>query len=173
MHNKGKEHVNGLMKLKFETFGWVYMPNYGFDLRLISRQLYLDLCSSGGSVYNGETKHVHEIVDAIEEAVLIQRCREFLREKDCLVAIDGLRSKKDWDLFRQNFLSKPIRGCIIIITNEENVARYCVDNCEDRVLKIKDDPEASTAEVNIMLTCRSNRLIYINFLSILIEIDIQ
>jgi hypothetical protein len=150
MHNnKREEEHNGGLKLKFETYGWVHVPDYWFDLRLISRQLYLDLHSKGGLAYNDKTKHADETVDAIEETDLIQKCCEFLREKDCLVVIDGLRYKKDWDLFRKTFLSKPIKGCIIIITNEANVAKHCADS-KDRVFNIKDDPEASAAEVNIL-----------------------
>jgi len=151
LHNnkQEEEHDGRLMKFKFETYGWVHVPDYWFDLRLISRQLYLDLCSYGGSAYNDETKHANETVNAIEEAALIQKCCEFLREKDCLVVIDGLRYTKDWDLFRKTFLSKPIKGCIIIITNEAKVAKHCADP-KDRVFNIKDDTEASAAEVNIL-----------------------
>lgn len=127
----------------FETYGWVHVPDYWFDLKLISRQLYLDLCSFGGSVYNDETKHANETVNAIEEAALIQRCCKFLREKACLVVIDGLSSRQGWDLFKDTYLSEPIRGCIIVITNEEKVARHCADR--GRALHIKDDLEVGSA----------------------------
>jgi len=154
-NNKREEEHNGGLKLKFETYGWAHVPDYWFDLRLISRQLYLDLHSYGGSAYNDETKRADETVDAIEETALIQKWCKVLREKSCLVVIDGLRSTQDWDLFKDKFLSEPIKGCIIVITNEEKVAKHCADP-KDQVHNIKDDPEANATKVNKLLACRPN-----------------
>lgn len=174
MDNKKREeeHHGGPNKLKFETYGWVHIPDYWFDLKLISRQLYLDLCSSGGSAYNVDTKHANETVDAIEEADLIQKCCKFLRERACLVVIDGLRSTRGWDLFKDNFLSEPIRGCIIVITNEAKVAKHCAD--QGRAINIKDDLEVgSTAEVNKLPACHPNNEAFLdvyNFCYVLIYI---
>ncbi|TKW02978.1 hypothetical protein SEVIR_7G044200v4 [Setaria viridis] len=129
--------------LEFEKYGWAYVPAYWFDLSVISRQLYLDLASGG--LTDVERESINGIVDDIEEADLIQRCCKLLREKVCLVVINGLRSTKDWDLFKASFLSEHVKGCIIVITNEANVAKHCV-NHEDRVFNIKDHVQASVAE---------------------------
>jgi hypothetical protein len=59
----------------------------------------------------------------------IEWCCKFLREEKCLVVIDGLRCKKNWDSIKLALLSdQPNKGSlIIIITNEKTVAEHRAD----------------------------------------------
>jgi hypothetical protein len=65
---------------------------------------------------------------------LIKNCCETLHKKNYLLVIDGLQSTEDWDWIKATFLSQPIKGCIIVVTNEERVAKHCVEDEEDRAL---------------------------------------
>ncbi|RCV32548.1 hypothetical protein SETIT_7G011700v2 [Setaria italica] len=73
----------------------------GHSLCALFRKLYLDLASAGG-LTDVERESINGIVDDIEEADLIQRCCKLLREKVCLVVINGLRRLEvGLDLFLQ------------------------------------------------------------------------
>lgn len=64
-----------------------------------------------------------------------------LEEKQCLVVIDDLRSKDDWDLIEGKLILRGSRSCIIVITREESVARHCTtsDNAVCRVEGLEAD----------------------------------
>jgi hypothetical protein len=66
---------------------------------------------------------------------IFARCWKYMEERWCLVVIDGLRSTEDWDLIESNLISGASRSCIIVITREESVARYCAksDNALCRI----------------------------------------
>jgi hypothetical protein len=55
----------------------------------------------------------------------IQECRKFLQQGNYLIVIDCLRSTHDWDLIKAAFLSEPIKGTLVVVTNEESLAKYC------------------------------------------------
>ncbi|CAL4990952.1 unnamed protein product [Urochloa decumbens] len=68
----------------------------------------------------------------------IQRCCNFLHKKDCLLIIIGLKSTDDWDTLKSIFFYRLSKGsCILVHTDEANVATYCADH-EYRVLRGKD-----------------------------------
>ncbi|CAN6243713.1 unnamed protein product [Urochloa humidicola] len=68
---------------------------------------------------------------------LTEDCCKFLREGDYLIVIDGLQSTQDWDWIKENFISQPIKGCIIVITDTKYVAERCAED-EYRVLNCED-----------------------------------
>ncbi|CAL5050834.1 unnamed protein product [Urochloa decumbens] len=96
----------------FNKFGWVNV-SHPFDLKELSQSLLLDLHSE--SLQHGGMLRIKDP---------IQMCHEFLQENSCLVVIDGLRSKEEWDLMSAAF-SGYNETVIIVITNEESVAAYC------------------------------------------------
>ncbi|KAM0860082.1 hypothetical protein ACQ4PT_046749 [Festuca glaucescens] len=116
--------------VEFEKHSWVDVP-VPFNLEVFSRRLLLN--------FRSEDLQVDEIeaVGMMRDPGLTEECCKFLRENDCLVVINGLQSTNEWDVIKATFLSKPIKGCILAITNEERVAAHCIDN-EDGVLSIKD-----------------------------------
>uniref|UniRef100_A0A453A019 Disease resistance protein RPM1 n=4 Tax=Aegilops tauschii subsp. strangulata TaxID=200361 RepID=A0A453A019_AEGTS len=116
--------------VEFQRHSWVDVPA-PFNLEVFSRRLLVS--------FRSEDLQTEEIamVGMMEEPGLTQECCKFLHEDDCLVVINDLQSTHDWDLIKTAFLSEPIKGCILIITNESSVARHCVEE-EDGVLNIED-----------------------------------
>ncbi|KAM0891422.1 hypothetical protein ACQ4PT_026418 [Festuca glaucescens] len=108
---------------------WVDVPQ-SFNLTDFSRRVLMDIHSA-----DLETKE-SMIIDLMEGQDPIQLCREFLQQDKCIVVIDGLRSKDDWDLIKAAFLAKRIEGHILVITNEESIALHCVDSKDD-VINVK------------------------------------
>ncbi|TVU46298.1 hypothetical protein EJB05_05824, partial [Eragrostis curvula] len=66
---------------------------------------------------------------------VIQECMEYLRDNRCLFVIDGLRSKEDWNSIKASIL-EPSKSCIVVITAEESIAKYCAGQ-EDAVYGVK------------------------------------
>ncbi|KAM0878394.1 hypothetical protein ACQ4PT_034892 [Festuca glaucescens] len=124
------EMSNKIEESDFERHVWLDVTHQlsleDFSRRLLSNFQLDDLRAS-------ETAAVDE-VDPIRA---IEGCHKFLRGYNCLVVINGLDSIDYWNMIKDNFLSEPIKGCILVITVEEKVARYCVD-AEDRVFSNKD-----------------------------------
>uniref|UniRef100_A0ACD5TCZ3 Uncharacterized protein n=1 Tax=Avena sativa TaxID=4498 RepID=A0ACD5TCZ3_AVESA len=99
---------------QFKEYHWVDV-SHPFNLRDFSRSLLSD--------------H-HSEKDPIKE------CRELLSKPQCLVIIDDLRSKEEWDSIQDALLSTSSASTIIVITTEAKVATYCTNN-EDRVFNVK------------------------------------
>lgn len=117
----------------FEEFSFVDVPDGDpFDLTDFSWHLLLDFYSR-----HPEAKEKVVIALCKGKQDPIQECCRLLQQKKCLVIIDGLRSEDDWDTIRATFLSsdQPTQGCIVVITNDESVARHCV--VDDRVLGVE------------------------------------
>uniref|UniRef100_A0A453MPG0 Disease resistance protein RPM1 n=1 Tax=Aegilops tauschii subsp. strangulata TaxID=200361 RepID=A0A453MPG0_AEGTS len=116
--------------VEFERHSWVDVPD-PFNLEVFSRRLLLN--------FRSENLQVEEIaaVGMMRNPGLTEECCKFLRENDCFVVINGLQSTEDWEWIKATFLSQPIKGCIIVITNEESVAKRCVED-EHGALSIKD-----------------------------------
>uniref|UniRef100_A0ACD6ADN3 Uncharacterized protein n=1 Tax=Avena sativa TaxID=4498 RepID=A0ACD6ADN3_AVESA len=66
----------------------------------------------------------------------IKECREHLKRHNCLVVIDDLQSKQEWDLIQNALVSRPYRSVIIVITTEASIAAYCTNN-EAQVFNVK------------------------------------
>ncbi|RLM50342.1 hypothetical protein C2845_PMPSC049109 [Panicum miliaceum] len=105
-------------KKPFEKFGWVDV-SHPFNIRDFSWSLLLDLHS--GSLQYGSMMRIRDP---------IQQCCELLKTHACLIVIDGLRSKEEWDSIKAalGFEHHQNRTRIIVIANEESVAKYCSDN---------------------------------------------
>ncbi|RLN33435.1 hypothetical protein C2845_PM03G29930 [Panicum miliaceum] len=108
-------------------YGWVDVSR-PFDLMDLSRSLLSDLDPTYVRKDRTSTmKHP------------IQKCSEYLGMHQCLVVIDGLQSTKEWDLINDALgLSGGMRS-VIVITNEESVAKYCTfaKARDDRVWNLK------------------------------------
>uniref|UniRef100_M8C9Z2 Disease resistance protein RPM1 n=1 Tax=Aegilops tauschii TaxID=37682 RepID=M8C9Z2_AEGTA len=123
----GKSHLirylyfNRMFHTKqFQKYSWVDVP-HPFNLRGFSRSLLLDLFS---------------------EEDPIKQCRELLEQYQCLVVIDNLRSKEEWDLIQAALLSRRSSSVIIVITTEASIASYCT-NIEANVnVRCLDDDAA-------------------------------
>ncbi|KAM3300439.1 hypothetical protein ACQJBY_041448 [Aegilops geniculata] len=116
--------------VEFRRHSWVDIP-VPFNLEVFCRRLLVS--------FRSEDLQAEEIavVGMMAEPGLTQECCKFLCENDCFVVINDLQSTHDWDLIKSAFLSKPIKGCILVITNESSVATHCVEE-ENGVLNIED-----------------------------------
>jgi hypothetical protein len=132
--------------LEFERHSWVDVP-IPFSLEVFSRRLLLNLRSED---------LVAEEIDAVgmmRDPCLTQECSDLLSEHDCLVIINGLQSTCDWDSIKAALLSKPTKGCILVITNEASVATHCVE--VEGVLNMEDmeaDPMLRPM-INVCIHC--------------------
>uniref|UniRef100_A0ACD5VML2 Uncharacterized protein n=1 Tax=Avena sativa TaxID=4498 RepID=A0ACD5VML2_AVESA len=99
---------------QFNKYRWVDV-SHPFNLRDFSRSLLLDS---------------HSEKDPIKE------CNEFLRKHQCLVVIDDVQSKEEWDSMQAALISRDSLSVIIVITTEASVATYCA-NIEEQVFDVK------------------------------------
>ncbi|TVU13061.1 hypothetical protein EJB05_46736, partial [Eragrostis curvula] len=129
---------------KFNKFGWVNV-SHPFDLTDLSQSLLLDLHSESLQ-YGGMLR----IKDPI------QMCHQFLQENNCLVVIDGLQSKEEWDLVRAAFFGYK-ETVIIVITNEESVAAYCAEP-ERAVFNVKGLDDYGACDLFTMEVKKKNAI---------------
>jgi GTP-binding protein EngB required for normal cell division len=109
----------GLTRGSLLTYGWVNVSR-PFDLMDLSWSLLLDL-----DPRFLQTCRMSTMRDPIQE------CRQYLRMRNCFVVIDGLQSTKEWDLIKAALeLETTRRHVILIITNEESIAKYCATTNE-------------------------------------------
>ncbi|WVZ50492.1 hypothetical protein U9M48_001738 [Paspalum notatum var. saurae] len=99
----------------FKKFGWVDVSN-PFNIRDFSWRLLLDLHS--GSLQHGSMLRIRDP---------IQECSRLLKDQPCLIVIDGLQSREDWDTIKAALAieDNQDRSRIIVIANEESVASHC------------------------------------------------
>lgn len=129
------KHYGTLVGGNVEPFSLVNVPR-PFNLKDFCWRLLLDFCTHDD--YSGAKKEAEAVGLMKGEVDPIQACRQRLRENKCLVVIDGLRSKDDWNQIRTELLwEQPTQsGCIIVITHRKSVANYCADDKKDRLLRI-------------------------------------
>jgi hypothetical protein len=99
---------------RFNMYRWVDV-SHPFNLRDFSRSLISD--------------H-HSDKDPITEG------HNLLSQYQCLVVIDDLQSKEEWDLIQAALVSRPSSSIIIVITTQASLATYCTKN-EDQVFNVK------------------------------------
>ncbi|VAI53540.1 unnamed protein product [Triticum turgidum subsp. durum] len=114
----------------YKMHSWVDVP-HPFNLTDLCRRLLLDF--SRDNLEAQETA----LISMMEGKDPIPGCCKILRQNDCLLVIDGLRSKHDWDLLKAALFSQPVIGRTIVITREESVATYCTNNKKDDILNVK------------------------------------
>lgn len=123
-----------------EKYAWVNV-SYPFQLMDFCRSILFNMLSGA-----------YRVTDPIQE------CRKLLHKDRCLLVIDGLHTKKDWDIIYTKLIREPsdwdmklIHGSsdphdkygsrlsCIVITTEEQVARHAVAShdavCNVPVLK--------------------------------------
>ncbi|KAE8780781.1 putative disease resistance protein RDL6/RF9 [Hordeum vulgare] len=93
---------------QFDKFNWVDV-SYPFNLRSFLRSLLSDFES---------------------EKDPVQECRHLLEQHKCLVVIDCLHSKEEWDLIQAALVSRASKSVIIVITTEASIAAYCTERTE-------------------------------------------
>jgi hypothetical protein len=120
----------------FTTYIWADVPHL-FNLTDLSWRLLRDFYSDDLHAKGTAVISIMEGQDPVQE------CQRFLREHRCLVVIDGLQSKDDWNLIKAAFLPDSANSCIVVITNEANLARYCVHDEERQVVNVKGFEEDS------------------------------
>lgn len=76
---------------------------------------------------------------AMDGSQIIETWRKFLAEYHelYLILIMGLQSKDDWDLIEKNLLFEPTKCCVVVLTEDEILARHCVDY-EYRTHRLED-----------------------------------
>lgn len=75
---------------------------------------------------------LHELnLEQQKDEDIFLSCQRHLENHECLVVIDGLRSKEDWDLIDGSLMmSRQFQSSIIVITWEESVAQHCATSVE-------------------------------------------
>jgi len=76
---------------------------------------------------------------------IIHECTEFPKGHPCIVVIDGLRFKEDWDSIKNRLIPKQSQTSTIIVavTAEESVTKYCAVQ-DDAVYRVKTlEPDAA------------------------------
>uniref|UniRef100_A0ACD5YCF6 Uncharacterized protein n=1 Tax=Avena sativa TaxID=4498 RepID=A0ACD5YCF6_AVESA len=122
----------------FQKYGWVDV-SHPFNLWDFSRVLLSNL--SSGYLQASETSDLCTMGSRNP----IVECREFLKQYKCLVVIDGLRSRKEWDLIQADLVSGSNRQNIIIaVTNDAEIATHCHGDKGELVFNVKG-LEADTA----------------------------
>lgn len=125
-----------------EKYAWVNV-SYPFHLMDFCRSILLNMLSGA-----------YRVTDPIQE------CRKLLHKDRCLLVIDGLHTKKDWDIIYTKLIREPSdwdmklirescdpcrddkygsRLSCVVITTEEQIARHAVTShdaaCNVPVLK--------------------------------------
>jgi hypothetical protein len=106
-----------------------------FDINKFALVLFLNFQSR-----DFQAKEIEEVGRKGYQGV-IERCCKYLHENDCLVVINGLEARKDWDEIKTTFLSKPTKwtrtkSSIIVVTEDETVAKHCAPDQPNRLFDI-------------------------------------
>jgi hypothetical protein len=129
LYSSGVESSYGLGPT--EAYVWVDVPS-PFNLTDFAWRLLLDFYSD--DPHAKESAAVSMVEEGRQEPIL--ECHKILHTGRCLVVMDGLRSKQDWNLIKDTFLAKDIKATIVVITNEEEVAMHCAENDKWRAINI-------------------------------------
>lgn len=119
-----------------------------FSQEDFSLRLLLDLSHYG--FYNGGLPVLFDIIGcpnikyilrSTTEEDLIEECRSLLQFENWLVVIDGLRSTKEChDLVKFGTIlhDMPTKCCVVVVTHDQSVARYCVGGNEDLLVHVSE-----------------------------------
>jgi hypothetical protein len=131
--------------VRFDTFNWVPV-GHGDNLVDISRRLHMALDNDG--FYNSDLKKLfnvfggtkfEEVLYKMNEEELIESIPRKILNTSCgLIVIEKIRCEDDWDSLRKILPAEPNECCVIVVTDEETLARYCVDDNEDQLIKVEN-----------------------------------
>ncbi|KQJ91713.1 putative disease resistance RPP13-like protein 2 isoform X2 [Brachypodium distachyon] len=114
---------------RFNKYGWVNVCR-PFNLRDFSRSLLSDLNRESLQANGTSDFGTMGIKDPIEE------CSNLMKKNKCLVVIDGLQSMEEWDLIKVALANVPSKSCVVVITDEADVATHCAVP-DDAVFNVK------------------------------------
>ncbi|KAL6654732.1 hypothetical protein ACP70R_008197 [Stipagrostis hirtigluma subsp. patula] len=113
---------------KFHTYAWVNVSHPLDFSNFCMRLLWL----------LGEAEGLQRTI--ISGSNPTEECRELLHKQRCLVIIDDLQRKEDWDKINAELISETSLSCIVVITKEEGIAKHCaVDNTVCKVDGLEAD----------------------------------
>ncbi|XP_066337537.1 uncharacterized protein [Miscanthus floridulus] len=142
-----------LDSMRFNSLIWVPLARNGVPSRLVEFSPRLLLALSGFhhcdleelfDAFVGHISFYDRLCEVKEEEELIERSRKFLQEyKNCLVVIDGLRSKKGWDdLVKSAILpDEANKCCVVVVTDDQTVAGHCVGGNKDLLVHVSEVQE--------------------------------
>ncbi|KAI5016976.1 hypothetical protein ZWY2020_037354 [Hordeum vulgare] len=113
--------------------GWVNVL-HPFNLREFCRSLLLNLSSEPAEIKKEADAELANMTNPVDV------CRRLLsddqQQNQCLIVIDDLQSTKEWDRIKQA-LSFGEGCCVIIVTNDSSVARYCSGQDQQLMFNVK------------------------------------
>ncbi|KAF6987789.1 hypothetical protein CFC21_005399 [Triticum aestivum] len=113
--------------------GWVNVP-HPFNLREFCRSLLLNLSSEPSKTEEDAVAELANMTNPIDV------CRRLLsddqQQNQCLIVVDDLQSTEEWDRIKQA-LSFGEGCCVIIVTNDSSVAKYCSGQDQKLMLNVK------------------------------------
>ncbi|KAL5566429.1 hypothetical protein UlMin_029593 [Ulmus minor] len=98
------------VRLHFNRFAWVFVSQQ-FQPKDIWKGV-LKLVSPGVGI------------EGLEQSELAKKLYDVLEEKKCLVVLDDVWNKDDWDLIKAGFPEKTTRSKILITTRRKDVAEH-------------------------------------------------
>uniref|UniRef100_N1R5M4 Disease resistance RPP13-like protein 4 n=1 Tax=Aegilops tauschii TaxID=37682 RepID=N1R5M4_AEGTA len=105
---RNKDDTKQPEEKQYKEYRWVNV-SHPFNLRDFCRSILSDS---------------HSGKDPIEE------CHQLLKQNRCLIVIDDINSKKDWELIKTSLLPRSSDSVIIVITTDASIATYCANNKE-------------------------------------------
>ncbi|CAD6221263.1 unnamed protein product [Miscanthus lutarioriparius] len=116
--------------INFKKCWWVNVPS-PFSLEGFYRRL------------SGYVRHGYEN----PESYFAGQWSKEVCENRYLFVIEGLRSKEDWDLIKDKLVPENTMSCIVIIANEEAVAKYIADEDNSSRKDYEEQEEANNAAI--------------------------
>lgn len=108
--------------------------SHPFNLREFCRSLLLNLHSVPAKTKEDAVAELANMTNPVDV------CRRLLsddqQQNQCLIVIDDLQSTEEWDRIKQA-LSFGERCCVIIVTNDSSVAKYCSGQDQQLMFNVK------------------------------------
>ena len=116
-----------------------------FILKEFLRSLIVQLSVQSSSEKKGAMDFGHgtrNTVAMMGVEALINELARLLKGKKCLIVLDDVSSRAEWDHIIQSFPKLDRSCCILVTTREESIAKHCSKKEENiyklKVLKYKD-----------------------------------
>uniref|UniRef100_A0A0E0FMH5 AAA+ ATPase domain-containing protein n=1 Tax=Oryza nivara TaxID=4536 RepID=A0A0E0FMH5_ORYNI len=89
------------------------------------------------SILKGVRSHTYGVSDDDDEQQLIDRLREYLKDKRYLVVLDDVWSIEDWNIIKCGFLENNYSNGVMTTTRNESLAVACCQEYNGQVYRIK------------------------------------